>query len=69
MLPGFHTRSPLTEHMVNGDQNLSQLFLGNTKSFLLEVYEMYAGLYPLELQQLPDPIENTEYGVQNLCSH
>ena len=33
MLPGFHTRSPLTEHMVNGDQNLSQLFLGNTKSF------------------------------------
>lgn len=37
MLPGFHTRSPLTEHMVNGDQNLSQLFLGNTKSFFAGV--------------------------------
>ena len=44
-------------------------FLETQNLFLLEVYEMYAGLYPLELWQVPDPIENTEYGVQNLCRH
>ena len=45
MFPGFHPKSPLKGHTVTGGKIEVSMSLETQNLFLLEIYEMCAGIY------------------------